>query len=362
DVRRHHRRRARLHGADHPARARPLHGGQGGGDAGRALRPVLPAAAAAQEDRRDRVRARLDPRGGLREDQRHDPRRGPPRRGPHPSLLLPAGVEASSGHRRRPARELRARVHPAAGGLRLHRHGVGQRSRRDDRTRLSGRRRARARRPDRLRRRPQRRSRAALRGHLRQPLRGAAPAQGLPLQRAGEPRGRARRPAPTGAAQPDLRPRGRAHAARVRLRARSARGPAVPAGRRPHRRPLRADHLGDHQGPGTPVRRREAQGDHRHRRHLRDHPAHDPRRRRRRSRHPRRDLPGPRGHQHVPVPAPRRRSHLLGRRREDPPPAGPVQRHGASRGGRLHARDGPVRDRVHQRPRQAHRRGLRRAI
>ena len=148
---------------------------------------------------------------------------------------------------------------------------------------------------------------------------GEAAAKGLPGRRTGPARGRARRQAARARAEPDLRPGRRAHATRFRLCARTARGPAHRSRDRAHRRPLRAHHLGDDQGPRAPLRRREAQGDHRHRRDLRDHPADDPRRRRRRGRDPRRDLARARGHQHVPLPAARRRPHLLGHRGEGAP-------------------------------------------
>ena len=72
---------ARLHGADHAPRARPLHGREGRGHARGALLAVLPAAAREEEDRRDRVRDRRDPARRLREDQRDEPGGGPPGRG-----------------------------------------------------------------------------------------------------------------------------------------------------------------------------------------------------------------------------------------------------------------------------------------
>ena len=55
-----------------------------------------------------------DPARGLREDQRDEPGREPPRRGSHPGLLLAAGLEAHRGDRGRagdePAARLRAAV------------------------------------------------------------------------------------------------------------------------------------------------------------------------------------------------------------------------------------------------------------
>ena len=48
---------------------------------------------------------RRDPRGRLREDQRHEPGRGAPRGGPRPGLPRPAGVEADRGDPGRPGGE-----------------------------------------------------------------------------------------------------------------------------------------------------------------------------------------------------------------------------------------------------------------
>ena len=72
-----------------------------------------------------------------------------------------------------------------------------------------------------------------------------------------------------------------------------------------------------------------------------------------------RDLALARDHQPVPVPAARRRPHLLGARREAARPRDPVQRDGAGRLHRLRARDRAVRGGAHERHREAHRRGLR---
>ena len=66
-----------------------------------------------------------------------------------------------------------------------------------------------------------------------------------------------------------------------------------------------------------------------------------------------------RRHQPVPVPAARRRAHLLGAGREGARPRDPVQRHGARRLRRLRARDRAVLHRLHERHRPADRRGLR---
>ena len=103
----------------------PLRCGQGGRHARGEVLALLPADPREQEGRRDRVRDRRDPCRGLREDQRDEPGRGPPRRGPDAGLLLAAGVEADRGDRRGPRSEpgacLRAAVHlllgdRAAGG------------------------------------------------------------------------------------------------------------------------------------------------------------------------------------------------------------------------------------------------------
>ena len=103
--------------ADHPARARPLHGRQGGRDAGGALLALLPAAARARPARRDGVRDRVDPARRLREDHRHEPGGGDPAGGRPPRLLPPAGVEADRRDRRRAGREHRARVRAPAHGV-----------------------------------------------------------------------------------------------------------------------------------------------------------------------------------------------------------------------------------------------------
>ena len=70
-------------------------------------------------------------------------------------------------------------------------------------------------------------------------------------------------------------------------------------------------------------------------------------------------LPVARRHQPVPVPAARRRAHLLGAGREGARPRDPVQRDGAGRLRRLRARDRAVHDRPHERHRAAHRGRLR---
>ena len=69
-----------------------------------------------------------------------------------------------------------------------------------------------------------------------------------------------------------------------------------------------------------------------------------------------------RRHQPVPVPAARRRAHLLGAGREGARPRDPVRGHGAGRVRRLRARDRAVRDRLHERHRATHRRRLRRQV
>ena len=63
-----------------------------------------------------------------------------------------------------------------------------------------------------------------------------------------------------------------------------------------------------------------------------------------------------------PVPAARRRPHLLEPGREDPRAAGPVQRHGAGGRDRVRAGHGPVRGRALERHRQADRIGLQHAL
>ena len=62
--------------ADHPPRGRALRRRQGDRDAGRALLPLLRAEAGLGQARRDRVRDRRDPARRLREDHRHEPGRG----------------------------------------------------------------------------------------------------------------------------------------------------------------------------------------------------------------------------------------------------------------------------------------------
>ena len=62
---------------------------------------------------RDRVRDRRDPAGRLRADQRHEPGRGPARRGSRPGLPRAAGVEADGRDRRGAGDEPAARVRAA---------------------------------------------------------------------------------------------------------------------------------------------------------------------------------------------------------------------------------------------------------
>ena len=86
--------------ADHPSRGRPLRRRQGDRDAGRALLPLLRAEDLVVQTRRDRVRGQSDPAGRLREDQRHEPRRGAPSGGRAPRLLRQADLEADRRDRR----------------------------------------------------------------------------------------------------------------------------------------------------------------------------------------------------------------------------------------------------------------------
>ena len=83
-----------------------------GRHAGRALLAVLPAAdpQVEAEELRDRVRDRGDPARGLREDHRHDGRRGAARGGRLPRLLPAEAVEAHRRHRRRPGDERPGRL------------------------------------------------------------------------------------------------------------------------------------------------------------------------------------------------------------------------------------------------------------
>ena len=199
-----------------------------------------------REAGRDRVRDRRDPRGRLREDQRDEPGRGPPRRGPHPGLLRPAGVEADRGDRRRPGDEPGAGL-PAAVRLLLRdrggdRHEQGRR----DREGLSRRGHAASRATGSSRSTASAASRSSSRS--RSP-RTSAPAnadQGLQGRRARRGDRRARRARADVRADPDLRPVGRAHAARLRVRragparrcrsASARRRPPTASGSSPRRR------------------------------------------------------------------------------------------------------------------------------
>ena len=70
----------RLRGADHPARGRPLRGGQGGRHARRALLAVLPAALVKVRRGETEYGIGADPARRLREDHRDEPARGDRRR------------------------------------------------------------------------------------------------------------------------------------------------------------------------------------------------------------------------------------------------------------------------------------------
>ena len=82
------------------------------------------------------------------------------------------------------------------------------------------------------------------------------------------------------------------------------------------RRPLLVLHEGDARAARAADRPRAAQGDLRRGGRLRGHSPDDPQRVRRRDRHPRADLAVAGDREPVPVPAARRRAHLLGDRRE----------------------------------------------
>ena len=112
-----------------PARARPLQRRQGGRACGwSGSRCSSRRRSGAKKTGRDRVRDRRDPRGRLREDQRDEPGRGPPRGGPRPRLPRAAGLEADRGDRGRAGRELRAGVRAAVRLLRGDR-AAGRRTR-----------------------------------------------------------------------------------------------------------------------------------------------------------------------------------------------------------------------------------------
>ena len=121
---------------------------------------------------------------------------------------------------------------------------------------------------------------------------------------------------------PDLRPRGRAHPARVLVRARAARGPRTRRGARPDRRPVLVHHQGHGRAARTAHQPGAAQGALRGGRLLRGHAPDDPQQRGGRDRHPRDHLALARDREPVPVPAAGRRAHLLGDRGEGARPAG----------------------------------------
>ena len=270
----------------------------------------FPPLLAPPQARRDRVRDRGDPARRLREDHRDEPGGGDPAGGRPPRVLPPAGVEADRRDLRRPGREHRARVRDPVGAA------VGQRAARGHRQGRArdgraGARRAGAGRPDRLRGRRARRLRDAARADLLAQVRGRA---GRRLQ--GRDARHDRR----------LAARRGAHAARCgrsttppRTTCSSASRPTHEAGAdRPRRRGRRVD-LRDvvlHDQDGRDDRRhlpgREAQGAVRRRRLLRGDAADDRARRPARALPARDHLPVARRDQPVPVPAARRRAHLLG--------------------------------------------------
>ena len=182
------------------------------------------------------------------------------------------------------------------------------------------------------------------------------PRQGLQGRRRRRRRGRARRQAhDASSSRPIYDAAGpKRMRAGLRLRARTrARPVAARRGRRHDSPTASGSSPGRRSSCPRALRRREAQGDHRRGRHLRDHPPDDPRRRRRRGRDPRvislslaiinlfPFLPLDGGHIFWAIVEKVRRR------------PGPARGDGARGHDRLHARDGPVRHRVVERHRPA---------
>ena len=286
----------------------------------------------------------VDPAGRLREDHRHEPGGGDPAGGRAPRLLPPAGVEAD-----RRDRAPGPAVNIALAFLLLvviflgwgvARRLVGPRSRRVDTTQGARRRCC----SPATASSPSTASAATPRPCATRSRRTAAPARRSTAARPPTPArvtvvrdGRER----TFAITPVYERGRQAPAARLQLgsRARSRR-----SGRRRGRRASVEADVGVHDA--GPSRRSPASS---RPRSARRSPASSAptRRRARRSSSQRRprgvpargDLALARDHQPVPVPAARRRPHLLGAGREGARPRDPVQRHGARRVRRLRARD-----------------------
>ncbi|CAA9499380.1 MAG: Intramembrane protease RasP/YluC, implicated in cell division based on FtsL cleavage, partial [uncultured Solirubrobacteraceae bacterium] len=350
----------RLRRSDHPARAGALRGGQGGRDARRALRPVLPAHPGQRSPRRDGVRDRRHPAGRLRAHHGHEPARGDPTGSRPPRVLPAARVEAHRGDHRRPGGQHRAGLRDPVGPGHHHprrRDTASEQHGRRGRGAVAGCGRAAPGRHHRRRRRRARGTKPRPLPALPASVRRAAAGGGLPGGRAGPRDHRARRSRADPGAGAGLRRAPRRDAARLLVRSRHEAGHA---GQRRGSEP-RPDVGGDqpHRHQDRPhLRSRGPQGAVERRRRLRDHPAGDQARRPHRDLRARPHLPVAGSDQPVPVPAARRRPHLLGGGREGLGPAHPRVGDGARRADRLRARDGAVLRRPQQRHHAIAGRGL----
>ena len=123
---------ARLPGlrrADHSARVRALHRGQGRRHARRALLALLPADAVQVRRGETEYGIGAIPLGRLREDHRDEPARGAPAGGRAPGLRPPAAMEAHRRHQRRPGDEPPRRLRARLGHRRLPRRSDQRRRR-----------------------------------------------------------------------------------------------------------------------------------------------------------------------------------------------------------------------------------------
>ena len=180
---------------------------------------------------------------------------------------------------------------------------------------------------------------------------------GLPRRDAGQGGRRARRQAGHAARHAQVRPGGQADAHRLRLRRQRARRPG-PRGRHHRPEPV-AHHAPDDVLDRAHLLRPEgAQGRLRRRRLLRGHAPVLPVRHGPGAQHPGHHLALAGGGEPLPLPAPRRRPHLLGGGREDPRAPDPLPPDRAGLGRRLHAHRLPLRRRSDQRHRPAAREGF----